>query len=67
MPLSYGLVPHLSKKLSKFTYLQQLCRVIGFNLGDLPEAMDSRDEWQERERERETETERERERERESQ
>ena len=30
------------------TYLQQLCTITGCRLEDLPEAVDDRDEWQER-------------------
>ena len=38
------------------TYLKQVCTDTGCGLEDLPEAMDDRDELQERERERERES-----------
>ena len=44
VPLSYGLVPHLSKKLSKLL----LCEDTGCCPEDLPEAMNDREKWREK-------------------
>ena len=49
---SYGPLSHGGAKAGRpaRTYIQQLCEDTGCSPGDLPEAMNDREEWQEKDR-----------------